>query len=163
AQGARRDRASLVVTRLSEVAPAQVSWLWRHRIPLGMVTLLAGDGGRGKSTLMLDIAARVTTGRPMPSEDKGFCPEAGIIFSAEAPLGSFRAPSPKLAGADGRLVAFLKPRTAEGDDRALVIEPADLDLVEEAVRKQSVLLVIFDPMVAYVGSDTDLHRNQDAR
>jgi putative DNA primase/helicase len=47
--------------------PAQpVEWLWQHRIPLGKVTLLAGDPGLGKSLLALDIAARVTRGQPFP-------------------------------------------------------------------------------------------------
>jgi len=128
-----------------------------------MVTILAGDGGRGKSTLMLDIAARVTTGRPMPDEEKGFRPGAVIVFSAEDHLRSVLVPRLELAGADRRLVLELKASTVEGGERELVIEPGDLDLIEKAIQKESVSLVIFDPMVAFVASDTDLHRNQDAR
>jgi hypothetical protein len=51
---------------LSHVAPEPVLWLWRGRIPLGGITLLEGDPGDGKSTVMYDLAARVTTGRSMP-------------------------------------------------------------------------------------------------
>jgi hypothetical protein len=156
-------RSSLVLTRLSEVAPQRVSWLWRHRIPLGMVTLLAGDGGRGKSTLMLDIVARLTTGRPMPGEEKGFRPETVLIFSAEDHLQSVIVPRLDLAGANRRCVLTQKAKTTQGDLREVLIEPGDLDLLEEFVRDQSVALVLFDPMVAYVGADTNLHHNQDAR
>jgi hypothetical protein len=48
--------------------PAEpVRWLWQHRIPLGKVTLHAGDPGLGKSLLALDIAARVTRGANFPT------------------------------------------------------------------------------------------------
>lgn len=48
--------------------PAQpIEWLWQDRIPIGKVTLLAGDPGTGKSLLALDLAARVTRGEAFPS------------------------------------------------------------------------------------------------
>ena len=45
-----------------------VRWLWHGRIPLGRFTVLDGDPGLGKSALLLDLAARLTVGRPMPDE-----------------------------------------------------------------------------------------------
>ncbi len=57
--------------------PAQpVAWLWPQRIPLGKVTLLAGDPGLGKSLLALDIAARVTGGLPFPEAPANFASSA---------------------------------------------------------------------------------------
>jgi archaellum biogenesis ATPase FlaH len=55
-----------VGTLLSDVEPETVHWLWGGRIPLGKLTVLDGDPGEGKSVLMLDIAARVSTGKGMP-------------------------------------------------------------------------------------------------
>src|SRR2546421_5664377 len=49
-----------VGTLLSEVEPIETSWLWDKRIALGNVTIIWGGPGVGKSTLMADIAARVT-------------------------------------------------------------------------------------------------------
>src|SRR3981189_3754467 len=54
--------------RFSELAPQKVRWLWPDRIPLGRITLLVSDPGLGKSLLTLDIAARVSTGKPWPDE-----------------------------------------------------------------------------------------------
>ncbi len=54
---------------LSDVRPTQVSWLWRDRIPRGAITLLDGDGGLGKSTLSLTIAAAITAGRGLAGSD----------------------------------------------------------------------------------------------
>jgi hypothetical protein len=43
-----------------------VAWLWQQRLPLGGITLLDGDHGLGKSLLSLQIAAAVSSGKPMP-------------------------------------------------------------------------------------------------
>ena len=55
--------------QLSTVSPKQVSWLWPGRLPRGKVVVLDGDPEVGKSTLCLDLAARVTAGRAFPGED----------------------------------------------------------------------------------------------
>jgi putative DNA primase/helicase len=52
--------------RLTDIEPTRVDWLWPGRIPLGYVTLLVSDPGAGKSLISLDIAARISTGRPWP-------------------------------------------------------------------------------------------------
>src|SRR5262245_21988523 len=41
------DRQQPRVRRFSDLAPSQVEWLWPGRIPLGAVTILAGDPGLG--------------------------------------------------------------------------------------------------------------------
>src|SRR5258708_6963048 len=51
---------------LAEVETRPINWLWHQRIPIGKITLLDGDPGMGKSLLAIDIAARVSTGQPMP-------------------------------------------------------------------------------------------------
>src|SRR5437899_2998712 len=39
---------SLFIERVSDVRPRAVEWLWPGRIPLGRLTLVAGDPGIGK-------------------------------------------------------------------------------------------------------------------
>lgn len=58
-------------TLLSDITSEPLHWLWEKRIPLGKLTTLDGDPGLGKSLLTLDLAARVTTGRPMPDGTPG--------------------------------------------------------------------------------------------
>ena len=53
-------------TLLSSVESEKLDWLWEKRIPRGELTILDGDPGLGKSLITLDLAARITTGRPMP-------------------------------------------------------------------------------------------------
>src|SRR5208337_2012961 len=58
-------------------------WLWPGVIPAGKLTLLVGDPGVGKSLLTLDIAARVTRGRPWPDCSAACAIGEVILLSAE--------------------------------------------------------------------------------
>lgn len=49
----------------ADIYPYDVNWLWRNRIPMAEITIMAARGGTGKGMLCADIAGRVTTGRPM--------------------------------------------------------------------------------------------------
>jgi putative DNA primase/helicase len=61
------DEFDEVGTLLSDVVEESVEWLWEGRIPLGKLTVIDGDPGTGKSALTIDLAARVSTGREMPT------------------------------------------------------------------------------------------------
>src|SRR5207244_7387963 len=43
-----------------------LAWLWPGRIAAGKLALIDGDPSQGKSLLTLDLAARLTTARPLP-------------------------------------------------------------------------------------------------
>jgi hypothetical protein len=68
-------------TPFSDVTPMQVEWLEQGYIPLQQVTLMAGEGGIGKSMLLADLAARITTGSPMPDGSQG-PPLGSVILGA---------------------------------------------------------------------------------
>ena len=63
------SQPKLVVTPASEVEPQPIDWLWEGHIAFGKITVLDGDPGLGKSTLLIDLASRLSTGRPMPGSD----------------------------------------------------------------------------------------------
>ena len=52
---------------MAGVEPTTIEYLWEGRLPLGMMAILDGDPGLGKSTLALDIAALISRGLPMPT------------------------------------------------------------------------------------------------
>jgi len=52
----------VVLTPASAIAPEPLRWLWRSRLPLRGLSLIAGEPGLGKSTLTVELAARVTRG-----------------------------------------------------------------------------------------------------
>ena len=54
--------SEIVFINAGGVEPANVRWLWAGWVPLGMLSLLLGLPGRGKTTLAEKLAADVTTG-----------------------------------------------------------------------------------------------------
>ena len=95
-----------VTVTLSTVAPEHVNWLWPGRLPLGKLVVLDGDPAVGKSTLAVDLAARVTTGARWP--DGTECPVGDVlILSAEDGLADTIRPRLDAAGGDPNRVHAL--------------------------------------------------------
>ena len=77
----------LDVVCMADVKPSAIDWLWLNWIALGKVSVLAGDGGRGKSTILCDLTARATTGNIWP-DGAAQCAPAGVtILAAEDDVG----------------------------------------------------------------------------
>jgi hypothetical protein len=145
---------------LSEVECERVSWLWQGRIPLGKITVLDGDPGLGKSTLALDLAARVTRGASMPDDSSGM--DGGVvILTAEDGLGDTVRPRLEAAGGDPTRVLALQTIGTGDDERPVSL--ADLQALEQAIRRVKAKLVIVDPVMAFLGAQTDSYRDQDVR
>ena len=144
---------------LADVVPERVCWLWYARIPYGRLTLLDGDPGLGKSTLALDVAARLSRGAPMP-DGWATAPAGTVILSAEDGLADTIRPRLDAAGADvSRIVAV---QTVPGEDRPRAL-PDDLHVIEEAIIRVDAKLVIVDPLMAFLSARIDGHRDQDVR
>lgn len=155
------DRA--ITVRLSDVTPERVRWIWPGRLPRGKLVILDGDPDKGKSTLVLDLAARLSTGSPMPDGHRIDAPEGVVVMSAEDGLADTIRPRLDAAGANpARIVAFTDVTTAEGIKR-LPSLPADLDLLERIVHRERAALVAVDVLNAYLGGAVDSYRDQDVR
>ncbi len=151
------------ITRLSDVQPERVAWLWPGYIPLGKLAVIDGDPGMGKSTLFFDVAARVSTGSPMPDDSYSDVRGAAgvVILSAEDGLADTVRPRLDAAGADvSRIVAL---DAMESGDRERGVTLADLDGIEAAIMQADAKLVIIDPLMAYLGGETNSYRDQDVR
>ena len=59
-----QSKKRAVIRRFSDIPQNKPEWLWEGHIPRGMLTIIAGDPGQGKSAVALDIAARVSSGKP---------------------------------------------------------------------------------------------------
>ena len=56
-------------------------WLWPHRIPLGKLTLIAGYPSSGKTSIAMDIAARVSRGATAPDQPDAAFPSAPVVLA----------------------------------------------------------------------------------
>jgi DNA polymerase I-like protein with 3'-5' exonuclease and polymerase domains len=142
---------------LSEVQAETVEWLWERRIPLGKITVLDGDPDNGKSVLTTDLAARVTTGRPMPYGFGKTFPQAGVvILSAEDGVGDTIRPRFDAAGGDPNKVVIL------GNEDPFGI-PEDLPKLSRAIERVGARLVVIDPIMAFLGENINSNSDKDVR
>ena len=70
--------ARVTCAMLIEAQP--VEWLWELRVPLGVLTMFAGDPKLGKSFATLNVAAAVSRGWPLPGEDATRKPGSVLIM-----------------------------------------------------------------------------------
>ena len=59
--------AAHVIRWASQTEIKTVNWLWKPFIPYGKVTIVEGDGGEGKTTMILAVAAMLSRGIQPPS------------------------------------------------------------------------------------------------
>ncbi len=156
------------VVRLSEVEPESVEFLWPGRIAKGKLNIIEGDPKTGKSTLVLDLVARVTTGSPMPDGAQLPGPAAVILMTAEDGLADTVRPRLDAAHADCSRVIAWEGVPIQGDDGNQISVrppslPNDRELLEELIVGHGAALVVIDVLNAYLGSNVDGHKDQDVR
>lgn len=149
--------------RASDLKRRHVQWLWDNRIPHGMVTLIDGDPGVGKSTMTIDLAARVSRGGPMPDGTPGRPPSSVVILSAEDDPEVTIGPRLEAAGADRERVYLLQGIRDEHGNPTPPTVPDEIEVIRQAVRSVRAGLVIIDPLVAYLDAKIDSHRDQQVR
>lgn len=122
-----------VFTRMADIQPEPVRWLWEGRIPFGKVTLLESEPGVGKSSLTLELAARVSRGAPMPLARTHAEPANVIIFS----------------GDDG-LADTVRPRLEVADADLTRVWSVEHEIDADDVVRFHPALIIIDPLSCYI-------------
>lgn len=156
------DSPGARVLRVADVEAEPVRWLWRLWLPAGKLVVLDGDPGRGKSTLALDLGARISAGSPMPDGSPGGEPAAVLVLSAEDAVGDTIRPRLEAHGADLERVFVLAGVPDQRGERPPSF-PADVPILERAIRDHGVRLVVVDPLAAFLGSEVDSHVDASVR
>jgi hypothetical protein len=152
---------TLAVTRLADVAPQAIEWLWPARIPLGKLTLLVGDPGAGKSFASLAIAASVSSGTPLPGGERR-PPQSVLIWNGEDGTADTIRPRAEAAGANlERLYVIDGEQREDGHHAPFGLLSIDL-LAEHVAAAADIGLVITDPLGALLAG-IDSHRDSDVR
>ena len=161
----RRDEPNLKLINMEQVEVEKIDWLLYPFIPFGKVTIVQGDPGEGKTTMVLQIIAKLTKGEAvLPSgsdepalEEKTMALEpVNVIYqTAEDGLGDTIKPRLLSAGADCSRVMII-----DDNDQALTMMDARL---EEAIIKTKARLVVLDPIQGFLGAAVDMHRANEIR
>jgi hypothetical protein len=145
------------LVRLADVEGKPVTWLWGSRVPFGKVTILEGDPGKAKSTMTLDLAARLSRGGPMPGEAATFEPADALVLSYEDGVEDTIKWRVQVAGGDpGRVHVYSL-------DYAPLLDDGGLLVVAQDIRATSAKLLIVDPLMASLAGRVDAHKDQDIR
>jgi hypothetical protein len=143
-------------------APYEVRWVWPGWVPLGKLTVVEGHPGVGKSALLLDLAARLTVGAPLPDGGRRLCVSV-CVASAEDGAGDTVGPRLLVAGADLGLAHFLGG-VCDDEVGARPLElPLDVGALEKVMREGRCRLLILDPLAAYLGRGADARSDQSMR
>ena len=144
----------LKMIHLSEVESQQIKWLWYPFIPYGKLSIVQGDPGDGKSTLILNIAAKLSRGECI-DENMNITEPVNVIYqTAEDGLADTVKPRLEAANADCSRISII-------DESDKSVSMTD-DRIEEAIKRENAKLCIFDSIQAYLGGDTDMNRANEA-
>ncbi len=94
------QKIELKMIRMSEVQSQEIEWLWYPFIPYGKLTIIQGDPGDGKTTMVLNLAAKLSKGEALDENMKVTEPVNVIYQTAEDGLADTVKPRLELAGAD---------------------------------------------------------------
>lgn len=133
----------------------EVTWLLKPFIPYGKITIIQGDPGEGKTTLVLQIIGALTSGKPIWDGLTPLNPINVIYQTAEDGLSDTIKPRLVAAGADCARVLVI-----DDTEKALTIGDERL---EQAIEQTGARLVVLDPIQGYIGSGVDMHRANEIR
>ena len=157
AETARRRRIDL--TPASEIRPRPVDWLWPGRVAVGMLALLAGREGLGKSSIAYWLAARITRG-DLPGGPTE--PADVLVCAGEESWEHAIVPRLIAYGADLTRVYRVGIRDANDIVIGLVL-PDDLDELREAVDAKRPALLVLDPLISRLSGGLDSHKDAEVR
>src|SRR3990167_6026346 len=148
---AREEKTDLRLTPFSKIVEEQVQWLWPAVVPYGKLTLFVGHPGEGKSLASLDLAARVSAGRPLP-DGSAVSPANVLLFFCEDGAGDTVKPRLRAAGADLAKVFEVRRRKDRDGTESLLDLSRDLHDLQIEVERTHAKLIVFDPVTAYLGT-----------
>ena len=120
----------LRMIKMSDVQSQEIQWLWYPFIPYGKLTIVQGDPGDGKTTLVLNIAAKLSKGEGFDDDMKVQEPISIIYQTAEDGLADTVKPRLETAGADcdrimvigsGKITGIVDARTATKEEIGLLM------------------------------------------
>lgn len=151
-----KQNVELKLIHMEDVVSKEVEWLWYPYIPYGKITIIEGDPGEGKTTLVLKLAAALSRGLPLPcDDDKEYEPIHIIYQTAEDGIEDTIKPRLVKAGADCSMI-----RVIDETDKELSMTD---DRLEQAIIETGARLIILNPIQAYIGATVDMHRANEIR
>lgn len=148
---------------LSDFTEEEPSWLVEGWIPEGQITLLAADGGTGKTTLWCNLVAALSSGRPclLDSPDVKREPLKVAFFSTEDSVKKKLKRQLRQAGANEGNILTTDFSSGGGD--ALRELKLGSDRLREVIANFRPALCVFDPIQGFLPSRVNMGSRNEMR
>ena len=155
----------LELINMNDVEMVPIKWLWKSRIALGKLSIIAGAPGLGKTQITAALCAHVTAQKPFPDGFQADLADVLIISAEDDPQDTIK---PRLiaAGANLKRCHFLDGVLVRGEEKNTY---RLFDLEQDVKRLEATILewpdlrlIIIDPVSAYQGK-RDSHNNAEIR
>lgn len=158
----RSGKRTVTLIQGSEIQERPIEWLWDQYLPLGKLTLLAGAGGTGKSTIAFNLAGTITNAGTWP--DGSLCRVAGtvLIWSSEDDPADTIKPRLMAVEANERRYGVIAGTIDENGLSCPFDAARDMDNLRDAIsRIGGISLLVIDPIITAVTGD--MHKANDVR
>ena len=148
------SQLDLIATKkASQYGISEPQFLWFPFLPYKKLIVLQGESGIGKSSFILNVAARLSNGKPMPFESGNKPADCGDIFYLCKEDDTEEVINP-------RLIAM----GADRDRFHIIDEPFYLDndcrRLEATINAYNIRLVIIDPLTSFLGKNHNMNTAQ---
>jgi hypothetical protein len=156
---------TLVTQRANTIQMEKLEWVWPDRIPAGKICPYTGKPSCGKSLAILDLVARVTTGKDCPDAKNPSGLRDVVLAATEDDLGTTLVPRLVACDADLSRIHIVKRVTVEGkknSHRMLQLKEG-AQLIRRMLRDHpDVALIALDPISGFFG-DVDPNKDKEIR
>lgn len=161
--GGRVDPLLSLFRPLEEYAEKEAEWLIPGWLPAGQITLMASDGGVGKTTLWCHIIASLSNGTACILDPPGFTrPPMRVAFlTTEDSICQKLRRKLRLAGADMRNI--ITPDFAGDKDGLLRSVKFGSPTLEKILRSIRPSLCIFDPVQGFLPPRVNMASRNEMR
>lgn len=145
---------ALMTRSLDTVQMRAIDWLWTGWIPKGYITIWAGETGAGKSTVLADVAARVSTGAPWPGDYQPRQPGRVLWLGSEDGIEELTVPRLAACGANCANIVEIQGVVQDGKRRTFSLQD-DLANVKAELKHardagHPFALLVIDPVTSYL-------------
>ena len=130
--------------KYSDVETKQIDWLWFPYLPKGMVSIVQGDPKCGKTFMLIDIISRITRGDYKPLSCEKFDVGNVIFQNSDDPIEYSLKERFEKQKADTTRVFCV-------DEKQEKLYFNSLEKLEKLIEEQKPVLVVIDPIQAYMG------------
>jgi len=148
---------------MEEVEEKEVEWLIPQYMPKGHISILAGDGGIGKTTIWCGIAAALSSGsrvffEAVPEEFVEREPQKIIFFSSEDSMEYTLKAKFRKYNANMRNIFSISIKGEEFKDIKF-----NSPILRGLVEKERPALVVFDPIQSFVPPNMNMGKRNEMR